>query len=220
MTILPRSSLPRPSLQRGPRALLANRAGVAIGPILFVVAILAILATAIAAGSSTFATNASQETNRTNAASLIQVGQNLKMGVDRLVALGTTINNVVINEADTTTNQSLFAPVGGGLVPPSRALAHDPANTTWVYTWANVPGLGTAAPERIALLRITTGVCDQINTQTNNSGTLSADLGAAIDNTTNLSTFPPALTSRMLGCVTSTNATSAGAYFYQVLSVQ
>lgn len=45
--------------------------GIAIGPILFVVAILAILATAIAAGSSTFASNASQETNRTNSGSMI-----------------------------------------------------------------------------------------------------------------------------------------------------
>src|ERR1043166_909263 len=62
-----------------------KEAGIAIGPILFVVAILASLATAIAAGSSTFATNASQETNRTNAAAMISIGQNLKMGVDRIV---------------------------------------------------------------------------------------------------------------------------------------
>ncbi|MBI3419578.1 MAG: hypothetical protein HY053_05555 [Proteobacteria bacterium] len=100
------------------RARLNSQAGIAIGPILFVVAILAILATAIAAGSSTFATSSSQETNRTNAAAMISIGQNLKMGVDRIVALGTALANVDINSANTTTNTALFSPVGGGLVPP------------------------------------------------------------------------------------------------------
>jgi type II secretory pathway pseudopilin PulG len=194
--------------------------GVAIGPILFVVTILAILATAIAAGASSFATNASQETNRTYAASLVQMGQNIKMGVDRVVALGTPIVNVVINDADTSSNLSLFAPVGGGIVPPSRALAADPGNDTWIYTWAVVPGIGSADPDRITMLKVNVGVCDQINTQNNNTGTFSADLGPTISNVTNISTWPAGLTSRMVGCVTSTNPITQGAYFYQILSVQ
>lgn len=194
--------------------------GVAIGPILFVVAVLAILATAIAGGASSFATNASQETNRTYAASLLQMGQNLKMGVDRIVALGTPIFNVVISDANTNSNLSLFSPVGGGTVPPSRALAADPGNDTWTYTWAVVPGIGSPDPDRITMLKVAVGVCDQINTQTNNTGTLSADLGPTINNTTNITTWPAGLTSRMVGCVTSTNPTTPGAYFYQILSVQ
>jgi hypothetical protein len=67
----------------------ARQSGIAIGPILFIVAILAILATAIAAGSSTFATSSGQEAARTNAAALIQIGQNLKLGADRLITMGT-----------------------------------------------------------------------------------------------------------------------------------
>src|ERR1051326_2654866 len=132
-------------MQLPPQARFHEQAGIAIGPILFIVAILAILATAIAAGSSTFATNSSQETNRTNAAEMIQIGQNLKLGVDRIVALGTTLANVDINSQNTTGNIALFSPTGGGLVPPSTTLSSTPGTDTWIYTWGAVTNLGTTA---------------------------------------------------------------------------
>lgn len=212
----------------------ANRlhveAGIAIGPILFVVAILAILATAIAAGSSTFATNASQETNRTNAGSMVQIGQNLKLGVDRIVSLGTTLNNVDINAQNTSTNTALFSPLGGGLVPPSTALAATPASDTWIYTWGAVTNLGSSAPERIALLKVNAGVCDQINiiganitTANVSAGTpvpAAANLGA-FSNTVNLdgANWVGTLAGKMTGCLNA-NGGTAGYYFYQVLGVQ
>ncbi|HVY12990.1 MAG TPA: hypothetical protein VHB73_05435, partial [Alphaproteobacteria bacterium] len=99
--------------------LIKNESGIAIGPILFIIAILAILATAIAAGSSTFATNSSQETNRTNASAMVQIGQNLKMGMDRLMALGTSMANIDTNASNTSANNALFSPIGGGLIPPA-----------------------------------------------------------------------------------------------------
>ncbi len=117
---------------------ISAESGIAIGPILFVVAILAILATAIAAGSSTFATSSGQETNRTNAASMIQIGSNLKMGVDRITSLGTPLANVVINSGNTVNAADLFSPLGGGLVSPSVALSSDPTADTWIYTWGIV----------------------------------------------------------------------------------
>jgi hypothetical protein len=196
-----------------------NRSGIAIGPILFVVAILAILATAIAAGSSTFATSSSQETNRVNASSMIQLGQNLKMGVDRMVALGTAIANVDINDANTTGNVAIFSPTGGGLVPPSKALSNS-GSDAWIYTWGAVTNMGTSSLERIAVLKVTSGVCSSTNTLLSNTAAAAADLGA-ISNTVNFTAWPATHAAKMVGCVdNSTNTTVPGYFFYQVLSVQ
>lgn len=200
-----------------------KEAGIAIGPILFVVAILAILATAIAAGSSTFATNAGQETNRTNAAAMIQIGQNLKLGVDRIIALGTAVANVDINASNTTTNTALFSPTGGGLIPPSVTLSATPASDVWIYTYGAVTSLGTSSLERIALLRVSQGVCDQVNTQVGATTPSAADL-AAFSNTVNLTgaNWQAGLAGKMVGCTynDTTGTANDGYYFYQVLAVQ
>ncbi len=196
-----------------------NQAGIAIGPILFVVAILAILATAIAAGSSTFATSSGQETNRTNAASMIQIGMNLKLGMDRLVAIGLPVANVDINASNTTGNNAFFSPLGGGLVPPSSALSSS-GSDAWIYTWGNVTGLGNdSLQERVAFLKVNPGVCDQINAQVGTTTPGSLDIGA-ISNTTNFSNWPSGLTGKMTGCLVNGNGSVGGDFFYQVLSVQ
>jgi hypothetical protein len=202
---------------------LNNQAGIAIGPILFVVAILAILATAIAAGSSTFATNASQETNRTNAGSMLQIGSSLKMGFDRLIALGNPIANVDINASNTTSNNAIFSPTGGGLVPPSTALSNAPGTDNWIYTWGNINGLGTTNNERLALLKVTPGVCDQINTQGGITYTLAAIDFGGFSNTVNLAnagSWPSALNQKLVGCFQSSGTGVVGNYFFQVLAVQ
>jgi hypothetical protein len=195
------------------------QAGIAIGPILFIVAILAILATAIAAGSSTFATSSGQESNRTNAAAMIQIGQNLKMGTDRIVALGTPLGTVVINAVNTVNSVDLFSPIGGGLVPPATTLSNT-GTDPWIYTYGLVTNLGTTELERIALLKVNQGVCAQVNTQVGNTGTLSADLGATVDTGANITAaFPAGLVGKMVGCVNNTNSGNQY-YFYQVLGVQ
>jgi hypothetical protein len=206
-------------MQNSFKARLSAQAGIAIGPILFVVAILAILATAIAAGSSTFATSSSQETNRTNAASMIQIGSNLKMGVDRIVSLGTPLANIIINSGNTVNAVDLFSPLGGGLVSPSVALSSDPTADTWIYTWGAVTSLGTTGLERIAALKVSQGVCDQVNIQAGNTATAAAAALGAINNTTNFSAWPATnVVGKMVGCVNDSDA--SGYYFYQVLSVQ
>jgi type II secretory pathway pseudopilin PulG len=198
---------------------LSAQAGIAIGPILFIVAILAILATAIAAGSSTFATSSGQEAARTNAAAIIQIGQNLKMGTDRIVALGTPLANVVINAVNTVNSTDLFSPLGGGLVSPSTTLANTPATDTWIYSYADVTNLGTTALDRIAFLKVNSSVCSQINQQVGNSGTLGADLGNAVDAGTNVSAWPSGLAGKMVGCIDNTNS-GHQYYFYQIIGVQ
>ena len=199
------------------------QAGIAIGPILFIIAILAILATAIAAGSGTFASNSQQEANRTNAAELIQIGQSLKLGVDRIVSLCTALSSVDINN-NTTANNSIFSPMGGGLVQPSVALANNPSTDHWVYTWGNVTNLGSASLERLALIPITQGVCDQLQSELKittvdvANGVGNGTLGA-FSNTTNLAdAWPSSMAGRMSGCIY--NDTNTSYYFYQVLGVQ
>ncbi len=171
-------------------------------------------------GSSSFSSNSGQETNRVNAASIIQIGQSLKSGFDRVTSQGTPLANVDVNAANTSSNAAVFAPDGGGLVPPSVSLAADPTTDTWIYTWADVTNMGTAELERIGALKVTPGVCDQINAQIINGATPTAtDLGN-ISNATNFSAWPSELAGKMVGCVNNNAAGATGTYFYQVLGVQ
>src|ERR1700722_17739062 len=93
-----------------------NDAGIAIGPILFIIAILAILAAAIAAGSGSFSAPTSSESAKTKASAMIQVGDTLKIGMDRM-----TMENSIgwggwnINTNDTSNTNDLFSPTGGGI---------------------------------------------------------------------------------------------------------
>src|ERR1700743_2821598 len=87
----------------------SSDAGIAIGPILFIIAILAILAAAIAAGSGSFTAGTSSESNRTKASALIQIGENLKVGMDRMMMTnGIAWNGYTINASNTVANNDLF----------------------------------------------------------------------------------------------------------------
>lgn len=198
----------------------SSQAGIAIGPILFVVAILAILATAIAAGSSTFTTNASQETARVNATAMLQIGSTLKLGTDRVIGLGTLGSAVTTTGAATTAD--IFSITGGGLTFPSTALAATPATDTWAYTTAPVTNIGTTAVDRIAVLRVNTAVCDQINRIVNGPLTTPAAFVATASWITtgttvwDIGTGVNTLDGKLAGCF-QTSVAPAGTYFYQVL---
>src|SRR5476649_511292 len=98
----------------------SSDAGIAIGPILFIIAILAILAAAIAAGSGGFTSGTANESNSTKASALIQIGENLKIGMERMVMEnGISYGAYTINPANTTNNNDLFSPLGGGITAPS-----------------------------------------------------------------------------------------------------
>jgi hypothetical protein len=199
----------------------ADCSGFAVGAILLVVALLAILAIAIAAGSSTFATSSTQEASRTNAAEMISIGQHLKSGVDRVVSGGTVLANIIIDPANTTNTTDLFAPSGGGLVFPSTALANDPASDGWIFTWGAVTNMGTSGLERIAVLKVNQGVCDQINKEGGNGTTPGAEDLGAINNTTNFSAWPSSgMDSKLVGCVNNSATGASGYYFFQVLGVE
>lgn len=206
-----------------PQRRLARDAGIAIGPILFVVAILAVLAAAIAAGSGSFTSGTSTETSRTKASAMIEIGHNLKVGFDRITGLGTDHTDVVIDPDSTSNDNDLFSPSGGGINTPSVTMANDPATDTWEYPTAAVPKLGTSSTETLAMIRISSAVCKQVNQRANSVATpAAADIG---DPTTgalgaDAANWPNVLKGKMTGCINSNNADEPGYWFYQVLGIQ
>jgi hypothetical protein len=205
-------------------------AGIAIGPILFIIAILAILAAAIAAGSGSFTSGTTTESNRTKASALIQIGENLKIGMDRITMEGgIDPASVDINATNTSASNSLFSPTGGGISPPSASMANNPATDQWYYVQGPINGLGTTASETFAVLRVASGVCAEINNRvTGTSGVpAAAELGdfasqvtTSAQTITNWPTTGPNLTGVSTGCVNNSDTSSTGTYFYQVLAIQ
>ncbi|MDE1901705.1 MAG: hypothetical protein KGI37_08690 [Alphaproteobacteria bacterium] len=217
-------------------------AGIAIGPILFIIAILAILAAAIAAGSGSFTSGTSQESDKTKASALIQIGENLKVGMDRITMeggmspTGTAGPTVVdINAANTNLSNALFSPSGGGVTAPSVGMANDPQTDIWYYPITPVAGFGTSASEVLAVLRVSEGVCAEINNRSTGydvAPTTGADLGD-FTSKADAGTSAPTLTAWptvasdgvnlvgvATGCVYNTDTASKGYYYYQVLAIQ
>ena len=216
-------------------------AGIAIGPILFIIAVLGILAAAIAAGSGSFSNSTTNESNSTKAAALIDLGQSMKVGFDRITGeQGIAASAVDTNALNTNSAVGLFSPLGGGIAPPSTTMSYTNngvASGTWFFPMVAVPNVGTPATgSRLAMIRVDSGVCDQINKKANGyQSTLSlaasatGDFGSATYQTTTL--VPTAaqwstgsvLSGFTTGCVytsTSITGTGAGYYFFQVLGVQ
>ncbi|MBV8061934.1 MAG: hypothetical protein JO126_06800 [Alphaproteobacteria bacterium] len=204
-------------------------AGIALGPIIFIIAILAILAAAIAAGSGSFNASTNTEGNRTKASGLIQQGENLKIGMDRLtMENGVAWGGWNINTTGTVNTTDLFAPAGGGISAPSIALAGNAQGDVWYYPMANINGLGTTADKQLAVLNTTQGICQEINNRANGSATAPGiDAGGTMktngDLTTKISvnmTSASVLYGKPVGCLQNTNAADGNYYFYQVLFIQ
>jgi len=230
-------------LQSGPKRMASN-AGIAIGPILFIIAILGILAAAIAAGSGSFTIGTSSEGNRTKSAALIQIGENLKIGMDRIVMSGgldpTAVNT---DTADTSGVADLFSPIGGGIAPPSVGMANDPSSDKWYFPQGVVAGIGTGGSNNsvIAVLPVSQGVCAEINNRSVGVAIVpeAADLGDFTGNEVTGAAWPdgtgtpvwptsatadPKLTGVATGCVnnnaTMTTAVSSPYFFYQIMAIQ
>jgi hypothetical protein len=133
----PRSEFPMPiSVHHRARA----QAGVAIGPLLFAIFLLAILATAIAVGQRERAgANDGTKADHADAKALIEIGRTLNLGMKRVMASGVPLGSVVIDPAHTSNAVDLFSPSGGGLVAPSPSLSLNRTDP-WIYTYANLGG--------------------------------------------------------------------------------
>jgi len=209
---------------------LSPQAGIAIGPILFIVALLAILAAAIAAGSGSFTAGTTTESNRTKSSALVQIGDNLKTGMARItIEAGYAPTAVDTNNLNTSATNALFSPTGGGIAAPSVSMANTPASDTWYYVQGPVNGFGTSAGEVFAVLCVAAGVCSEINNRAlgNPLTPAGADLGnfaslvtTTAQTVTNWPASSPNLAGMSTGCVNNTNAGSSGTYFYQIMAIQ
>jgi len=218
-----------------------SQAGIAIGPILFIIAILAILAAAIAAGSGSFSAPTASESAKTKASGLISVGENLRIGMDRLTiengatppSSGSNATNFDMLTTDTSSQYDLFSPTGGGISPPSAALAGNTSNDVWHFMSGVWPGLGSSDPtngvDYFAVLNIAEDVCNEVNNRVGTASTISTDLATnapigspvPVDNTPIDGTKIPAeLSGKTLGCFGDSTTSPAHYYFYQMLYVQ
>jgi len=103
-----------------------RQSGIAIGPILFVVAILAVLASAIAAGSGAFNSDTSAVSAKAQASAILEYANEVKMAVDRVLGHGCTdtqisfenplYGNYTNPNAPGDKSCHVFDPNGGGII--------------------------------------------------------------------------------------------------------
>jgi type II secretory pathway pseudopilin PulG len=165
--------------------------GIAIGPILFVVAILAVLIGAIAAGSGGIGGNSSAERVRVQSGALIQYLSNVRNGVIRLRAGGcediqisaeSPANGLVNPQAPVDRRCHIFYPTGGNITYASgdeflpRSLIGSSNNPPYFQTgfpgWSitdrrAISGLGfnsgTYASELVMVIGVPLDYCMEIN---------------------------------------------------------
>ncbi len=205
---------------------LRNEHGIAIGPILFVVAILGILAAAIAAGSGAFSGDTTSESNNIKSSAFIEIGENLKTGVERLVANDIALTNINFDPTVSTSNSNdLFAPTGGGIAPPSAALL-GPAHNQWQYLLTTTTnGWGTAADDLLVYGFVPTqSLCEAINRRANGVTPVpTVNIAILATGTPNHTAFTAdfgPLRTAPVGCFYTSHVWSIGYWFYQVLAVQ
>ena len=157
-----------------------HQQGIALGPILFIIAILAILAAAIAAGGGGFTANTQTEGSKVNASTIIQVATNLQTAVQNVMSHGcadTQINfaNPVISgytnsNAPSDNSCNVFDPNGGAISFPTITASTLETNDggQFVFEGSNgFTGLGNAinnVPALAAFLPVDSkNVCQEIN---------------------------------------------------------
>ncbi len=139
--------------------------GIAIGPILFIIAVLGVLASAIAASSGSFSTSTTSTSADVKASALIEVGQNLKLGFERIAA---SVPYASIGMTGTTVSTDLFSPSGGGITKPSTSIDFEGSLDIryWLYADVTLPdmkiGSGTS-PNRMAFYKVSEEICQSLN---------------------------------------------------------
>lgn len=165
----------------------ASQSGIAIGPILFIVAILAVLASAIAAGSGAFNSDTSAVKAKAQASAILEYANEVKFAVDRVRGHGcsdeqVSFENPIVSGYYTNSNAPsdkschVFNVNGGGIIyksPPTTALdraAYDAATASgkifgiYHFSDSGISGIGSSNADLVmALPWISKDVCLQIN---------------------------------------------------------
>ena len=145
-----------------------HQRGIVIGPILFVVAILAVLASVIAAGSGSFSGDTSAISAKAQATAILEQAKAVKFAVDRVLGNGCkdteiSFENPIVSgyvnpSAPSDKSCHVFDVSGGGIVwetPPTTALdqvAYDSATSAskrfgnYMFSGSCVSGVGKGGP--------------------------------------------------------------------------
>ncbi len=172
----------------------SGEAGIALGPILFVLAILVILAAAIAAGAGGFTVNTNTDSAKVMAHSILEQAEQIKTAVQRVQAHSCDDNqisfeNPIINlysnsNAPTDHSCHVFDPNGGGTIynaPSKSALVSSTVYQTaagnlngygqWVFSgWFAFYGIGSSCSNNSACVDLSAhvqGVTDDVCAQIN-----------------------------------------------------
>ena len=135
-----------------------HQRGIAIGPILYIVAILAILVSAIAAGSGSFTGDTSAVKAKAQATAILGYVDELQIGVSRVLSRCPDTQISLANSVDSGYAENPLAPAdkschvfdvnGGGILfkepPPDVDLTSVPAEIRhyFIHTYAEVKGFG------------------------------------------------------------------------------
>lgn len=161
---------------------LNNQDGIALGPILFIIAILAILAAAIAAGTGEFSANTKTESAKAMAEVLIQKAEDFKSAFQNMNTnwdvsqfdvtsnTGFVYGNPQPNAACTDSSCHLFNPSGGGVnatpLPPSFSASNSRwlgTGTTITIRYGRFPGVGSNSSIFVEFLDLDPNVCAAID---------------------------------------------------------
>jgi type II secretory pathway pseudopilin PulG len=181
-----------------------RQGGFAIAYVLVAVALIGVMFAFFSRSSNSATPQATLETSRINAASVIKIGTDLREAAVRYGA----VYNLASMTLDTTTGTGLYDPALGlathvGL--PAQAFASGTAGDFAVNTAAiNVTGLGTTGAEiAITLSGVSAQVCSGVN-------------NILYGDTFN-TTIPSSVGSRMEGCATLTIGTTSSNVYYKVI---
>ncbi len=169
----------------------SHQQGIAIGPILFVVAVLAVLVAALVSGSGGFTASNTTEEDRTTVAAVMAIGNDVKLGVQRVLGNGCDFSqisfaNPLANRDHTNPDAPadfschVYRPEGGGVTPkfspPGTGFLQLPAPSTaaWysqmlITAGYRGTGIGTSANDLVYVTPIMRqNLCIEINNQLGN----------------------------------------------------
>ena len=140
-----------------------NQSGIAIAPILFVIAILGALAAALAAGGGAFTSSTANDSARIQAAAIVETATNIKQAVDRIMGNGYSINEVIIDAEDDDaliSPASVYSSTGGGIVPSDMFIDR----RAFAVFATGSPSFGTTGVDIVAYREVPNSrVCSELN---------------------------------------------------------
>jgi hypothetical protein len=215
---------------------LHHQSGIALGPILFLLAIIAIIGGVIAAGAGGFTGSTTTPSASTMAAVIIQESEQVQSAVQMLMANGCSETQLNFYEAffagtnnpNAPSNGScnVFDPRGGAMlyVPPPISACFPGGTCKQTAADGNViPGVGTGLPQAVWIAyNLTRAVCDQINAQLGQTTIVFSGAGGIGDDGYD-GTFPlgyatlnSVYTGLTAACIVNVNTQYQG-LFYRVL---